>query len=116
MERKLKLAWLRDFCLELWARAELRSFLSTFNKRKPVAAHTLFPSVYAVMAYRLNKRQVISAVRFYYMSTGNAAQASCRLLSEEYQIHEVKGRSIKFVDSRSAKFGGRPDSYGCSAD
>lgn len=46
------------------------------------------------MAFRLNKQQRIAAVRFYYMSDMNAAEAS-RRLSEEYQIHEVQGRNIK---------------------
>ena len=52
------------------------------------------------MAFRLNKQQRISAVKHYYMSNNNAAEAS-RRLSAEYKIVNVQGRNIK---SLVAKF------------
>lgn len=56
------------------------------------------------MAFRLDQEQRIAAVRHYYQSGSNAAEAS-RRLSEEFRIHEVQGRNIKSLVDKFERTG-----------
>ena len=48
------------------------------------------------MAMRLIREQRVAAVKIFYLSNGNAAEAS-RRLSQEFNIPPVQGRNIKSI-------------------
>ena len=70
-------------------RVELCSFLSAFKRHlSELHTHMMFSSVKCCHDFSFEQQQRISAVRFYYMSNGNAAEAG-RLLSEDFLDYKM---------------------------